>query len=167
MIIVSNHQSFLDPVFILRILPRKLSHRTFFMAKTRIFNSWIGQRILPRLNTVLLDLHQSGDDLLQQCRDILSQGKNLMIFPEGTRSFDGKLGLFSRTFALLAHETGASIIPLTIKGAYDLMPRTRLIPRFGRVELTVLPPISAPHPHPATLQNEVYNLFKSHMEVSP
>jgi long-chain acyl-CoA synthetase len=167
MIIVSNHQSFLDPLFILRILPGNLSRKTFFMAKTRIFNSFVGRLILPRLNTVLLDLHQSGDDLLRQCRDILHQGKNLMIFPEGTRSFDGRLGAFSRTFALLAHETGASIVPLTIKGAFELMPRTRLMPRFGRVELTVMPPIPAPHPHPAALQTQVYDLFKSQMEVRP
>ncbi len=164
LIIVSNHQSFLDPLFILRILPKALSRKTFFMAKTRIFNSWLGRLILPRLNAVLLDLHQSGDDLMRQSRTLLQQGKSLMIFPEGTRSFDGHLGPFSRAFAILAHETGARIVPLTIKGAYELMPRTRLLPRFGRVELTVLPPLSPPYPDAASLSQEVFGLFRQKLE---
>lgn len=164
LIIVSNHQSFLDPLFILRVLPRKLSGKTYFMAKTRIFNSRIGRFILPRLNTVLLDLHQSGEELMKQSRSLLLQGKNLMIFPEGTRSYDGRLGPFSRAFAILARETGAQIVPLLIKGAYDLMPRTRLVPRFGKVDLTVLPPLSPPFPDAAALSDRVFDLFRQKLE---
>ena len=134
------------------------------MAKTRIFNSRIGRFILPRLNTVLLDLHQSGEELMKQSRSLLLQGKNLMIFPEGTRSYDGRLGPFSRAFAILARETGAQIVPLLIKGAYDLMPSTRLVPRFGKVDLTVLPPLSPPFPDAAALSDRVFDLFRQKLE---
>jgi long-chain acyl-CoA synthetase len=163
LIIVSNHQSFLDPILVLRVLPEEIRRNTFFMAKTRIFNSWFGRRLLRRINAVLLDLHQSSEHLLEQSREILRSGRHLMIFPEGTRSFDGKLGRFSRAFAMLARETGARIVPLMIRGAYDLMPRTRLIPRFGRVELTVLPALDAPYPEPETLNEQVFAMFRKHL----
>ncbi len=167
LIIVSNHQSFLDPLIILRIMPRRLIRDTFFMAKTRIFSSRFGRILLPRLNTVLLDLHQSGEDLLRKCRLLLQQEKNLMIFPEGTRSYDGKLGPFSRAFALLAKETGAMIVPLLIQGAHKLMPRTRLIPRFGKVRLTVLPPLAPPYPDAVSLSDQVFRLYQEQLENNP
>lgn len=90
-----------------------------------------------------------------------------MIFPEGTRSYDGKLGPFSRAFALLAKETGAMIVPLLIQGAHKLMPRTRLIPRFGKVRLTVLPPLAPPYPDAVSLSDQVFRLYQEQLENNP
>ena len=74
----------------------------------------------------------------------LREGGNLLIFPEGTRSADGQLGDFKGTFAALALELKAPVVPIAISGAYRALPRGKRLPRFfTRVTVRFLPPIPA------------------------
>ena len=79
-----------------------------------------------------------------------------MIFPEGTRSMDGGLSLFKPTFAILAKELQVPIVPIAIKGAYELLPRGKRWPRYGqKVKVHFLPPIV---PRPEQSYQELSNL---------
>ena len=67
---------------------------------------------------------------------------SFLIFPEGTRSADGRLGPFRRGGFFLALESGAPIVPVTIRGTREIMPKGRWLARRGRVEVVFHDPIS-------------------------
>jgi 1-acyl-sn-glycerol-3-phosphate acyltransferase len=66
---------------------------------------------------------------------------SFLIFPEGTRSRDGRLGAFRRGGFFLALESGAPIVPVAIRGTYEMMPRGRWYVGKGRVRVDFLAPV--------------------------
>lgn len=74
----------------------------------------------------------------------LSDGMSVVVFPEGSRTRDGKVNAFRRGAYTLAVEFGLPVVPITIDGAFDVMPRTSWLPRPGHIRLTIHRPIEAP-----------------------
>ena len=74
----------------------------------------------------------------------LQGGMSLVVFPEGSRSFTGKMRPFRKGAYQLAMEFNLPVVPVTIDGAFDVMPRTAKLPRWGTINLTIHPPVSAP-----------------------
>ena len=76
----------------------------------------------------------------------LSGGMSLVVFPEGSRTKTGKMGNFKRGAYFLAEEFNLAVVPVTIDGAYDILPRNACypLPRPGRIRLTIHRPIEAP-----------------------
>ena len=74
----------------------------------------------------------------------LAGGMSVVVFPEGSLTLDGKVHTFRRGAYTLAVEFGLPVVPLTIDGAYKVMPRTALLPRPGHITLTIHRPIEAP-----------------------
>ena len=78
----------------------------------------------------------------------LSGGMSVVVFPEGTRSHTGRLGTFRRGAYMLATEFNLPVVPITIDGAYHVMPVTAKLPRPGHIKLTIHHVIlSAPEGH--------------------
>jgi 1-acyl-sn-glycerol-3-phosphate acyltransferase len=69
------------------------------------------------------------------------RGYSFLIFPEGTRSRDGRIQAFKRGGFFLALESRAPIVPITIKGTYELMPRGRIMTKQGLVNVLFHPPV--------------------------
>ena len=151
-IIVSNHQSFLDPFILARTLPRRTLMDTYFLAKSRFFTSSIGKYFAERTNSILLDLHEPTESLFNRLMEILQKGKNIVIFPEGTRTFDGELGMFKKSFAVLSKKLGLPVVPVAISGAYESFPRTKLFPRPKRIAIRYFDPV---HPDGKSVQEIV------------
>jgi len=61
----------------------------------------------------------------ESAREILSEGMSLVVFPEGARTFTGHMGIFRKGAFLLAHEINLPVVPLTINGSFDVLPRQR------------------------------------------
>lgn len=74
----------------------------------------------------------------------LSGGMSLVVFPEGSRTFTGKMRAFHKGAYQLAMEFHLPVVPVTIDGAFDVMPRTSLLPHWGTINLTIHKPVSAP-----------------------
>ena len=74
----------------------------------------------------------------------LRDGMSLVVFPEGARTFTGKMGPFKKGAYQLALEFHLPLVPVTIDGSFGIMPRTRYVPRPGRIVLTIHEPIAAP-----------------------
>jgi len=140
-IIVSNHQSFLDPFILARTLPRRYLMDTYFLAKATVFRSGIGRYFATRTNSILLDLQDTTEMLFNKLVSLLRKGNNVVIFPEGTRTFDGKIGHFKKSFAVLSKTLCLPVVPVAIDGAYDSFPRTKLFPRPKRITIKYFEPI--------------------------
>jgi long-chain acyl-CoA synthetase len=141
-ILAPNHQSFLDGLLVTTFLHSAQLRKTFLYAKAEHVRSrWL--RFLARTNNVIvMDIHRNVRESLQKLAEALHNGCSVIIFPEGTRSRDGRLGPFKKTFAILGCELGVPIIPVAIDGAYEAMPAGRLFPRpFRRIRVTFLPPV--------------------------
>ena len=71
---------------------------------------------------------------LQKAARALEKGKNLVIFPEGIRTRTGEMQPFKKFFSILSREFHVPVVPLAIRGAYELMPYGKLLPRRGIIE---------------------------------
>lgn len=85
----------------------------------------------------------STRETLERAEKQLQGGMSLVVFPEGARTFNGKMRPFKRGAYFLAVEFGLPVVPITINGAYDVMPRFKKLPLWGHITLTIHKPIEA------------------------
>jgi long-chain acyl-CoA synthetase len=91
----------------------------------------------------------------------LKEGKKVIIFPEGTRTTNGKLGEFKKTFAILSTELNVPVVPVAIIGADRALPVGAKIPRpWVKVRVKFLEPILPEGRTPEALTEDVYNEIK-------
>lgn len=79
---------------------------------------------------------------MQEAEKVLSGGMSMVIFPEGARTWDGKMRPFKRGAFKLASEFDLPIVPMTINGAFEVMPRWRYLPLPGHISLTIHRPVT-------------------------
>ncbi len=141
-IIAPNHQSFFDGMFVASYLRFDQAKRTYFYAKEKhIRQPWL-KFLANRNNIIIMDLNLNLKESIQKMAEVLKSNKNIIIFPEGTRSFNGGLGEFKKTFAILSRELNVPIVPVSIKGAFEAMPRGRFFPKpRKRIVVEYLDPV--------------------------
>ena len=104
---------------------------------------------------------------LKKLAEVLKNGRNLIIFPEGTRSFNGELGDFKKTFAILSRELNVPIVPVAIEGANKALPRGKIIPRpFKKVRVKFLKPIMPSTHTYESLRDAVFEKVASNLNLS-
>lgn len=142
-ILAPNHQSAFDGLFVASFLRRRLLKKTFFYAKADHFKSRF-MKFLARINnTLVVDTNNDLRGSIQTLAEILKDKKNILIFPEGTRTKDGDLGDFKHTFAILSKELMVPVVPVAISGASNVMPTGKHIPRiFKQVSVNFLKPVN-------------------------
>lgn len=125
-LIVSNHQSNLDPILLGARVPRPLS----YMAKSELFEM---NPLLTELFRLLggFPVHQGAGDVkaVKESIQRLREGHLLSIFPEGGRTMDGEIGKMEKGVALIVRRAGVPVIPAAIVGAYEAWPYNRTVPR--------------------------------------
>ena len=126
-IIIANHQSYLDILWLLCILPYHKRRNICIAGKREL---WPLKLIFPGIHVIYVDRQGNYIPSLKAAADVLRQGKSLIIFPEGTRSYDGKIGEFKNGVAYLAKNLHKKIIPIAIKGAYEIFPRKNWLPKL-------------------------------------
>jgi 1-acyl-sn-glycerol-3-phosphate acyltransferase len=83
-------------------------------------------------------------DTMAKAERTLQNGMSLVVFPEGSRTFTGKMRPFHKGAYQLSMEFHLPVVPITIDGAFDVMPRTKFVPRPGTIRLTIHKPIAPP-----------------------
>ena len=134
-IFVGNHQSFIDGFILNEALPGKILKNTYYMAKVKHFNSPMMKFLGKNANIMVVDINKNLSETLQSMAQVLKKGKNIVIFPEGIRSRDGKIGEFKKSFAIMAKELNIPISPFGIKGAYEAFPTGSKIPKPGKLQI--------------------------------
>lgn len=161
-IIAPNHQSVLDGFLVASLLKRRFMKKTYVYAKEKHFKGAFLQFIANRNNIILVDVNKDLKLSIQKLAEVLKKGKNLMIFPEGTRTLNGKLGDFKQTFAILSQELKVPVVPVAIKGSYDILPSGSRFPRlFRRVSIEFLKPVYPEDHTYESLKNLVYQRLAS------
>ena len=89
-----------------------------------------------------MDINKDLKLSIQKMAEALKNKKNIIIFPEGTRTRNGELGQFKKTFAILSRELNVPIVPVSINGAYDALPSGNKFPKpFKKICVEFLEPI--------------------------
>jgi 1-acyl-sn-glycerol-3-phosphate acyltransferase len=138
-VFMSNHVSNLDPPIVCPLIPR----RTSVLAKKVIWRIPILAQALDLAEIVPVE-RENREAAIQSIRragEVMRHHINMTLFPEGTRSRDGRLLPFKKGPFHLAAETGFPIVPITILGTYEMMPKGSVIVRSGTVTLVFHPPI--------------------------
>lgn len=138
-IFVSNHQGAFDIWAIFGFL----NHNFRWLMKKSLEKIFMVGYACKRSGHIFVDSNsiQSIKETIDSARKQLKDGMSLVIFPEGTRSKTGGLGDFKRGAFLLAGEFRLPVVPLSIDGAFDIMPKDSYIPRSGKIILTIHEPI--------------------------
>ncbi|MBK7631067.1 MAG: AMP-binding protein [Ignavibacteriales bacterium] len=140
-ILAPNHQSFFDGLFVAVFLKNKLMKQTYFYAKEKHVKNKILKFAAAKNNVIVMDLTDLKTSL-QKMAEVLKRGKNIIIFPEGTRTQSGKIGDFKKTFAILSRELNVPIVPVAINGAFDALPRGTHFPKpWKKINVKFLKPI--------------------------
>lgn len=140
-IIAPNHQSFFDGLFVAVFLKNKLMKQTYFYAKEKHVKSKLLKFIANKNNVIVMDLNDLKTSL-QKLAEVLKRGKNIIIFPEGTRTLSGEIGDFKKTFAILSRELNIPVVPVAIRGAYDALPRGTHFPKpWKKINVKFLKPV--------------------------
>ncbi|GBR76927.1 lysophospholipid acyltransferases [Candidatus Termititenax persephonae] len=126
-LIVANHQSYLDILWLLCILPYAKRRNICIAGKREL---WPLKLFFPGIHIIYVDRSGNYIPSLKAAADMLRLGKSLIVFPEGTRSYDGKIGQFKNGVAYLAKNLHKKILPISIKGAYEIFPRKNWLPKL-------------------------------------
>ncbi|MBO7418697.1 MAG: AMP-binding protein [Bacteroidaceae bacterium] len=139
-IIAPNHQSFLDGPLVSCTLPTTIMKNTFYYATEEHMQGSLRKAYARNNNIILMERNNLRDSILK-LGEVLKQGKNVVIFPEGRRTHTGELGEFKKTFAILSKELQVPVVPVCIKGAFEALPRSKRFPSPHKIEIEYLPPI--------------------------
>jgi len=130
-VLVSNHQSYLDPVFCGVPLERTL----YFLARSSLWKNRFFGRLISSVNTIPVNLGKTDLSAMKKVIGKLKEGWGVCLFPEGTRTRDGKITPFKPGFSLLCRRGGAAVVPVMIDGAFECWPRHKKIFSPGPIEL--------------------------------
>ncbi|HEY6801836.1 MAG TPA: lysophospholipid acyltransferase family protein [Agromyces sp.] len=153
-IFASNHLSFIDSIAIPVASPRPVH----FLAKASYFDSpgmrgWASKQFFTAIGAIPVQrgAGQAALDALDQQRRLLDEGSAVALYPEGTRSLDGRLYKGRTGVAFLALQTGAPVVPVGLIGTDDVMPVGAKLPSLShRITVKFGEPLDLSHHGPAT-----------------
>ena len=140
-IIAPNHQSYFDGALAVCGMSWKGVRDYYFYATEDHVNTNGRRWMAKRHNVIIMERKNLKTSILKMA-EVLQAGKRVVIFPEGSRTFDGSLSSFRKTFAILAKELNVPIVPVCIKGAYEAMPRGRVLPTPHHITVEYLPQVN-------------------------
>jgi len=137
-LLLCNHQSFFDPIFSQSWVLRSFH----FVARDSLFRIALVGPLIRSLYTIPI---RRGRADMTAMRSIIGKLKGncaVCLYPEGTRTADGKIAEIKPGFGLLSRRGNAPVVPVVIDGAFECWPRNRKLPSFGRVVVSYGEPFS-------------------------
>jgi 1-acyl-sn-glycerol-3-phosphate acyltransferase len=122
-LVVANHQSFIDPIFVSLAVGRPLT----FLARSNLFKGGNFDRLIRTYGAMPID-RGFGKEGIKSVVATLETGRPVLIFPEGERTHNGSILPLKPGISLLLDRANVPVIPVGIAGAFELWPRTRKVP---------------------------------------
>jgi glycerol-3-phosphate dehydrogenase (NAD(P)+) len=148
-LLAPNHRSFLDPFAIGASVRRPI----YFMAKQEMFTSRFRSWVLNCVGAFPIRRGEADEEAMETARELIRQGKVVVVFPEGTRRKTGSLGEAHRGVGRLALETGAPVVPVAVIGSERARRGWRVRPVKVRIRMgrpLTFPRVEHPSPHLAS-----------------
>jgi 1-acyl-sn-glycerol-3-phosphate acyltransferase len=138
-IFMSNHASNVDPPILIPLIPG----RTSVLVKKELFRYPVLGKAMRMGSLVPVDRgnRDAGIAAVREAAEVMRQGINMTIYVEGHRSSDGKMLPFKKGPFYLAMECGIPVVPVTIAGSHDVMPKGRFALKAGTVSVIFHDPI--------------------------
>jgi 1-acyl-sn-glycerol-3-phosphate acyltransferase len=138
-IFMANHVSNADPPLLIPALPR----RTSVMVKKELFRIPLLGRAMRMARLVPIDRanKEAAIASVRTAAGVIEAGIDMTVFPEGTRSRDGRMLPFKKGPFYMAMETGVSIVPVTVLGTFEMLPKGRFSMRPGTATFIFHPPL--------------------------
>lgn len=130
-VIAANHASYIDPIALGVAIPKRIR----WVVRKDVYSVWW----LKWLFFLTGMIPENG--AVSSSVSCLESGDTIGVFPEGTRSWDGKLQAGKRGVAVLALRTGAFVVPCATRGSFEAYPRTALLPSPHPVKVTIGSPL--------------------------
>ena len=134
-LITPNHQTYADPPLVSIPIRRPV----YYMAWNRLFAVPLFGWLIRRLRAFPVEIESSDPRAAREAVRLLQAGEAVMIFPEGERTTDGRVGRFKPGAFRLAVSLGVPVLPVTIVGGHEAWPPGRMLPRPGRITITYHP----------------------------
>ncbi len=140
-IITPNHASNIDGFVIGIAIPLKIYISLYFLGFQQYFSNWFTSRFAKLAHVIPIDPEIYLKRALMISGYVLKTGKALCLFPEGGRTYDGKLMPFKKGVGILSKELNVPLIPASIDGTYEVLPRGKKWPKFKKIKVTFGKPI--------------------------
>ena len=130
-ILASNHQSYLDVLLLGGACPRHIR----YLARRTLWDVPVLGALITDWKAIPVNREAPGKDELRGIVEVVRGGEVLALFPEGTRTKDGSLGEVRGGVGFLARRAGVPVVPVAIRGAFEVWPRERRLPGRGRIRI--------------------------------
>lgn len=165
-VLVGNHQGMFDILVLIRHLPRP----PVFVAKQELFRIPVfgpGMRALGHIPVDRKNSEKAIASIQTGTRQLMKHQQQVIFFPEGTRTRDGKMKPFKKGAFVFALESGLPIVPFCVRGSYEALPPGVKVVRPGLIEVAFLPAIDpATYPsftHKEALIDHVYAVIENQL----
>ena len=140
-LLLCNHQSFLDPPAVGMGARRLLC----YVGRDSLFDNLLFGKLLHAVDALPIKRGTADLSAMKLIIEKLKMGKAVVMFPEATRTSDGRIADIKAGFGLVAKRSKATVVPVVIDGAFEVWPRTRKLPGLGRITLVYGKPMSPQH----------------------
>lgn len=155
-LLVANHQSYLDPVVVAVRLRRPVS----FFAKSELFEKHAFAWLIRALHAFPVRQGEGDIGAVKETIRRLKEGHLLSIFPEGSRTADGELGKIEPGVALMIRRAGVPVVPVVVSGSFVAWPRGRKMFRSAPIRVLYGPPMELNHLKPAQITARIDQTFR-------
>jgi 1-acyl-sn-glycerol-3-phosphate acyltransferase len=128
-ILASNHLSYLDPIVLGILVPRRVN----FMAKEELFENFLFRWVIVRLGAFPIKKEGIDGTTYKKILKLLRKREVVVLFPEGTRSIDGTIGQLHTGIARIALKADVPLIPIIVWGTEKVLPRGKKLIRLARI----------------------------------
>jgi long-chain acyl-CoA synthetase len=143
-ILLSNHQSYIDPIILASVLPPPVFDKVFAVGTSEIFGKGFMLWLARTLRVVVVDPDANLIPAMRAGAFGLRQGRPLILYPEGERSIDGTPKAFKKGAAILSIHLQVPIVPVAIEGFYKAWPRNQPFQGFTPLKIVIGDPILPP-----------------------
>ena len=140
-IIAPNHLSLADAPSLIAALSWQRGSQVFFLGSTAFFGGTVTSRIAKFVQVIPVDMDTRLYNALQLSAYVLRQDRVLCVFPEGSRSRDGRTKEFKKGVGIIARELNIPLVPVAIQGTYEMLPTGKTFPKPSRVRVSFGSPV--------------------------
>lgn len=146
-VLAANHSSHLDTPYLLSCLPLRHRQRTLVLAAADYFydNAVKAAAVSLAFGTVPVERRGDSTESTRLMHRLLDEGWNILLYPEGSRSRDGRIGQLHKGAAFLAHSHRAALVPVGVHGTWEALPPGSWWPRRSRVTVCIGDPLPWEH----------------------